>query len=455
MRQSGADTLPAQGIVHKLKLYKPHEMQLTMHSCPARYIVAAWGRQSGKSTAAINHILKQAWLNPSHIFWFVSPTYKQAKIIFRRMKKALRTIPKWMWKANKSELTIEFHHGAIIACQSGKEYDNLRTETLNGCVIDEVRDQHPELWPMVIRPMLSTTGGWCWFVSTPNGFDSFYDLAELAKSNKDGIWAFFTAPSTCNPKFTSFEAEQTKTQMNEAQYEQEILALFRNIHKGKAYKSEGAWNQRSDTPFWHPGSVVSPYLPVVIACDFNVNPMCWELGQTRADQWYFFDEIHLEDTNTAESSRELVARLCELRDQGNLRANPQVIVVGDATGESRNTKATESDYSIITNALKTAGISYSNATPKSNPPVKTRINSMNAKLRDAGGGVHFWYHPKRCKWLKRDFERVSWKEGAQAILDQTTDTTLTHSSDGPGYAVCALTPITDLGGAGGLTVLRR
>jgi hypothetical protein len=65
---------------------------------------------------------------------------------------------------------------------------------------------------------------------------------------------------------------------------------------------------------------------------------------------------------------------------------------------------------------------------------------VNSRLKSADGQPHIWIHPDQCMKLKRDLQRVTWKRGAHAnpTLDQQTDPTLTHMSDGMGYAICAL-----------------
>lgn len=434
-----------------LELYQPHPGQMQFHESHARFRIAATGRQFGKSTMSLNEIAFKAWERPSGKFWFISPIFSQAKDQFRRFIKMMP--PEVIKRYSESELRIELINEAEIEFKSGETLDNLRGASLHGVVIDEVRDQHAELWPMVIRPMLTTTKGWAIFVSTPNGFDSFYDLFDRGKNDPD--WFCMHAPSDSNPMFSQDEKEAARATMSEDEFAQEIMAEFRSIGTGKVYRNEGAHNHAMVSPFCYDGELVSPYLPVVLGMDFNVRPCAWAMGQHRNGEWYWFDEIFVSDTNTMEMSEELIYRLMSLKERGRLKGTPQVIICGDASGKSRNTKATETDYSIICNALSAAGITFSNSTPESNPPIKARVNSVNCKLKAADGSVSFWYHPINCKRIKRDLERVSWKAGAQMILDQTTDSSLTHISDAVGYPVHELSPIGSFGSVGISRVIKR
>lgn len=380
----------------------------------------------------------KAWTRPGTRYWFVAPTDAQAKVQYRRLVAMLWPSRQIMLKKNQTEKRVKLINGSEIRFVSGEVLDNLRGETLHGAVIDEVRDQHPDLWPMVIRPMLTTTKGWCAFISTPNGYDQFYDFAQLATTEPD--WAFFTSPSTCNPLFTQDEYEAAKRTMSPAQFAQEIDAEFRDLTAGKAYINFSRENLASECPFYV-GAQWSPHLPVVLGCDFNLSPMSWTLGQTNTDRWWWFDEIHLENSHTPEAARELVSRIQAMRAEGH-RAEPAVVICGDATSKAgQRAAAGASDYDILKAALKAANISFRDETPDSNPPVKDRVNAVNAKLKDASGNVHFWLHADKCPFLKRDLERVVWKPGASAILDEGPSRALTHQSDSIGYPVVTLTPV--------------
>lgn len=438
-------------MIFELQLYSPHSKQLDFHKSKARFLVAAWGRQSGKSTAGVNHLLKEAWENANTRYWFVSPTYAQARVMYRRLEAMLWNCRDAVLKKNQTELRIKMINNSEIRFVSGDAPDSLRGETLNGVIIDEVRDQHAELWPMVIRPMLTTTKGWAKFISTPAGFDHFYDLAKLAQTDKD--WAFMSAPSTANPLFTSEEFEAAQKSMSESQFAQEILAEFRDLTAGRAYMFFGEHNYSEECP-WMAGKLWSPYHPIVVGMDFNLSPMAWTIGQMSADRWWWFDEIHLSNSHTQEAAIVLRDKILALKDQG-YRAPQDLILCGDATGKATQRTSNQSDYDIVKSVLKCAGLSFSDETPEANPSVKDRVNAVNAKLKGADGSVSMWIHPTYCRNLVRDLERVVWKPGANLMLDQSRDVTLTHASDSIGYPIHKLTPIKGVRSIGQTRIIQR
>ena len=349
--------------------------------------------------------------------------------------------PGVMIKKNQTELRVKLLNQSQIVFKSGESFDNLRGETLHFCIIDEVRDQSPNLWTMVVRPMLTTTKGHCRFISTPNGFDHFYDIFEFAGINESQGWARLQAPSTCNPMFTEDEMRAAKSIMTEPQFDQEIMANFREMTAGKVYISHGEHNQLPHT-LWatnDPERQVTDKLPLILGLDFNLSPMSWHLGQHDRQRYYWFDEIHLEGSHTQEASGALIEKLMALKARGLMRSQPQIIVCGDATGKAgQRAAAGQSDYDIVLGELKRHGFTFNNVTPDANPMVKDRVNNMNSKLRAADGSVSIFYNPITCPSLKKDFDRVTWKNG---ILNEGKNKELTHASDSVGYVTSVLTPM--------------
>lgn len=453
---------------YQLELYSPHLAQRQFHNSSARFRVVSYGRQSGKSTACLNELARRAWEKPG-TYWFISPSYDQAKVQFYRF---LNQYPPdcgiYARKPNESSFWLQLISGSNIYYKSGAVLHRLRGESLAGCVIDEVRDQPPELWKQVVQPMLTTTNGWAAMVSTPRGFDAFYDLATKAQECSDNTWEFFSAPSTCNPLFSQEEFNRLRSEMTEAEFAQEVLAEFREIQRGSAYTSFSVADNLTEVspisglPSSSLGapspSIINPYLPIELYCDWNVTFMSWVIGQFRNGKGhYFFDEVYLERSHTEEAAALFVHKFREHTKGINFLADPNVIIVGDATGNAQKTSASgKTDFTILETALRKAGITYRNLTPSSNPLVKDRVNTVNSRLKSADGTVQIWFHPKLAPKTKRDFQRVTWKLNATgAILDQTTDPSLTHLSDAVGYGVCVRNPMHGVSDVGSLRIIRR
>lgn len=381
------------------------------------------------------------------VYWYVLQTHTAAEVAFKRYYHLTRSSGLLKHKPNLSDNYFTLVNDATVFFKSGANFEDLRAETLDGTIIDEMRQQHKNLWTRVIRPMLSRRKGWADIYSTPNGFDHFYDLFESAKDSVE--WGAFHAPSTEAWWWSPEEVLSAKHDMSEAEFAQEIMAEFRDMVSGRAYVSFGDHNITRLNPF---RVDLSPdphhVLPIIVAMDFNLSPMAWTLGQNRVDDFYWFGEIFLRGSHTQEAARELVSRVKDHK--------AGVILIGDATGKaSQRAAAGKSDYDIVKMALTEAKIPFTDRTPDSNPLIKDRVNAMNRSMKDAAGGVHFFVNPEGCPYLVKDCQRVLWKEGATATLDPGPEKMLTHASDGAGYAVHAFSPIIVSGSVGTVRVIRR
>lgn len=429
-----------------LKLYTPHAGQRQGHASPKRFNIHCWGRQSGKTTYGLNKTADKAWTGRREAtYWYILQTYDAAHVAFKRLYQLYRQSPRaFDKKPNESDLTCRYRHGPSIGFKSGRNFEDLRVETLDGVVIDEYRQQSPLLWPVVIRPMLAARRGWADILSTPNGFEHFFDLFEAAK--RDPEWGHFHHPSTVAPWWTPEEIASAKSTMSQAEFAQEILAEFRDMRRGRVYSNyDSAVHEQLFNPFSH-GERWTPHLPIIVAMDFNISPMCWALGQNKIQDWWWGDEIYLENSHTQEASKVLVEKV---------RHHPSgVILLGDASGKARQRAAAgQSDYDIVTKALDDAHVRWTNRTPAANPAIRDRVNAVQQRLMDANGVVHFWHSPL-CERLRKDLQRVIWAEKQEIAFDKK-DRNLTHMSDAIGYPIHALTPVASSAKVGGLVVIRR
>src|SRR5580704_11091546 len=131
------------------------------------------------------------------------------------------------------------------------------------------------------------------------------------------------------------------------------------------------------------------------------------------------------------------AFVSRVRSWGRFAPPYNVRLYGDATGESRST-AGQSDYEIIRRFFRTeTDFKVTYHIKSSNPPVRDRVNAVNAMLCNNEGERRLLVNPC-CKQLIRDLERVSWKADSNDNLLPQLDKTnpgLTHVSDALGYVI--------------------
>lgn len=205
-----------------------------------RFIVVNCGRRAGKTTLVAWKIFDFATKHDKSISWYVAPTYRQAKAILWEMLGEI--IPKEVIKKrNETELVITLINDSRIMVKGADVPDSLRGVRIDFCVFDECAfiDKWDAVWK-IIRPTLIDSRGSAMFISTPNGFNHFKNLAE--DSDVDGkpifgekFHSYHHYTSFDNPYINKAELEVTKQQMDEDAYYQEIMGEFRKM-SGLIYK---------------------------------------------------------------------------------------------------------------------------------------------------------------------------------------------------------------------------
>lgn len=212
-----------------------HKSQLDVARDDHRFRVVCAGRRWGKSVLAQLIVLQWATKNQG-VYWIVSPTYRQGKQIHWRGLQQI--IPKeWIAKKNEVELSITLKNGSVIELKGSENPDALRGVKLRGLVIDEIASirNWDWLWSEVLRPTLTDYESPCLFISTPKGFNHFYDLYLLGQEESNESYNSYKFNSYDNPYIKKDEIDQAKKELSEETFAQEYLADFRTF-TGLAFK---------------------------------------------------------------------------------------------------------------------------------------------------------------------------------------------------------------------------
>ena len=229
--------------------YTPHIGQALLHKDNHRFKTIACGRRWGKTIFAVNEIIKQCILEPGQ-YWYLAPTYKQAKLIAWEMFKKYAISDLLAKKPNESELNLEIVNGAVIRLMGADNPDSLRGVGLQGIVLDEFADIKRTVWTTIVRPMLSDTKGWATFLGTPKGkinhlyehfirdkefFDRDYRTPENSKIEIDSDFKSFKFKTVDNPYIDSVEIEKARMELAPQYFKQEYEASFED-YTGIIYK---------------------------------------------------------------------------------------------------------------------------------------------------------------------------------------------------------------------------
>jgi hypothetical protein len=389
------------------------------------------GRRFGKTFLAIIELCRAAWA-PGRLAWYVAPTYKQGKrIAWKALKKM--TQPYWASKPNETDLRIELISGGTICVKGADNYDSLRGDGLDFLVLDEYASIAPQAWTEVLRPALADRMGHGLFIGTPQGFNHFHELYESAQSRAD--WKAFQFTTAEGGNVPLEELESASRQLDDRIFRQEFEASFETLGVGRAYYAFDRTQSVGNLGF-------SPQFPLYWSLDFNMNPLRSVLAQVHNGAVYVLEEMILPDSNTLAACEEFLSRTEKWRAG---RSPLEIYVYGDATAEQRRTSASRTDWQIVTEFFGRYRDQYTAAfrVPSANPPVKDRVNCVNAKLRNHAG-QHLLKVNQSCKHLIKDFEQVCWKtdpHGNSLLELDKSDPMRTHVSDAIGYRIARESPM--------------
>lgn len=214
-----------------------HKAQASIASDTHRFRVVNCGRRFGKTTLAVLEMVAKAVYGNDRNIAYIAPTYAQARdIAWQELKKICQPVAN---KINESrlEITLNTTKGgtSVISLRGWESIETLRGQKFHFIVVDEIASMRNwwANWQEVIRPTLTDYKGEALFISTPKGFNHFYDIFNL--ENKDSDYKSFHFTSYDNPHIPFEELEKAKLEVTEDRFAQEYMADFRKT-EGLVYK---------------------------------------------------------------------------------------------------------------------------------------------------------------------------------------------------------------------------
>lgn len=202
---------------------------------PARFKVLAAGRRWGKTRLGVAACMETAGRDAG-LAWWIAPTYKDTDPGWLPMRAIALELPGC--EVREGDRTIRFDNGGAIMVRSADDPHErgLRGHAIDLAVLDEAAQfQYPDAWSHAIRPALSDRGGRALIISTPRGYNWFYDLFRNAEHLPD--WEAWQLPTTTNPLFNPDELEEARRELGALTFSQEFLAEFIQAG-GNRYKPE-------------------------------------------------------------------------------------------------------------------------------------------------------------------------------------------------------------------------
>lgn len=376
-----------------------------------RYRVLVAGRRFGKTMLLVFECLRAAGEGPGEV-WYIAPTYRQAKEIMWDALKA-HTPPEWIvGKPNETELSVKLIFGTTIKLKGVDNPNSLRGKGLKAAFFDEYDFIDDQVWPTIIRPMLSTSQGRAMFVGTPDGFGNLHKhyLRGISGKPDDQDWAAWQFTTTEGGWVPIHEIDAARRDMDIRTFRQEYEASFESYEGRVYYAFDRNKNIISQAPEWLPKA------RLFAGMDFNITPMTSVVFAEYGDECVIIDCIEIPKSNTREMGAELRARFPRLID-----------VYPDPAGDSGSTKAQvgASDFTILRE------FGFRTISRPSTLSVKDGINAVNACLC-SGDGKRRLFVLASCSPIIAMFDQYGYKKGTSQP-DKASDHN--HKADAVRYPI--------------------
>jgi hypothetical protein len=378
-----------------------------------RFKVVIAGRRFGKTHLAVRELCYNA-KEPNKEVWYVTSSYRAAKMIaWKKLKERLQTL-RWIQRVNESELSILLKNGSTISLKGADNADSLRGVGLDFLVIDEVAEVDSESWYEVLRPTLADKQGGAMFIGTPKGATNWAkDLFDMEIEFPEQ-WKSFSFTTIEGGNVPESEIEAARRDLDERTFRQEFLASFES-YAGRIYY---AFDRKENVKQYD-----SPVPDVLyIGIDFNIDPVSAVVMARHGDTLHIIDEIRIFGSNTQELVDEILTRY----------PRQKIMAYPDPAGRQRKTSAGGTTDIII---LQNAGFVVK--APHAHTPIRDRVNAVNARLCSTKSIRNLFIDPK-CKHTLEGLERHSYKEGSS---QPDKDSGYDHMMDALGYCVDYLFPV--------------
>lgn len=272
---------------------KLHPAQSQIASDPHRFRVVKAGRRFGKSVLSAYEMFACAVANDKARVPYYAPTRDDARDIMWGILQEVCGDAVVEKNEGRLELQVRNRYGttsliALYGWEAVQERKKGVGVKNNFIVLDEVSKYRNfiEGWHEVLRPTLTDLRGGAMFISTPNGFNHFYDLYNTQDDDDD--YKSFTFTSYDNPFLPKDEIEKAKKELTEDRFAQEYMADFRKT-EGLVYKDFDRVK--------HLFKELPPYVQVVKTFgghDFGTNNPCASITIKKdhdarywvTDEWY-------------------------------------------------------------------------------------------------------------------------------------------------------------------------
>lgn len=405
---------------------------------PHKFKAYVAGFGSGKTWVGCGGICKGMWEHPRINQGYFAPTYPQIRDIFYPTVEEVAFDWGLKVQINESNKEVHFYAGrqyrGTTICRSMEKPATIVGFKIGNALVDEL-DVMPALkaqqaWRKIIARMRYKVDGLrngIDVTTTPEGYKFVYQQFVKAVRDKPELAALYglVQASTFDNE-ANLPDDYIPSLL--ASYPPELIKAylrgqFTNLTSGTIYHQfDRRLNNCTDEE--QPGE------PLFIGMDFNVGKMA--------------AIIHVKRDGLPRAVRELVkvydtpAMIKRIQEEfwryegGRYVSSRQIYVYPDASGDSR-----KSNCASLTDIAQLREAGFSVMVNAANPPVKDRINSMNAMFCNALGERRYLINVQRCPVYTESLEQQVWDKNGEPDKKADND----HPNDGGGYFIVKDYPI--------------
>lgn len=405
---------------------------------PHKFKAYVAGFGSGKTWVGCGGICKGMWEHPKINQGYFAPTYPQIRDIFYPTVEEVAFDWGLKVQINESNKEVHFYAGrqyrGTTICRSMEKPATIVGFKIGNALVDEL-DVMPALkaqqaWRKIIARMRYKVAGLrngIDVTTTPEGYKFVYQQFVKAVRDKPEL-------------ATLYGLVQASTFDNEANLPDDYIPSLLASYPPELIKAylRGHFTNLTSGTIYHQfdrrlnncADEEQPGEPLFIGMDFNVGKMA--------------AIVHVKREGLPRAVRELVkvydtpAMIKRIQEEfwryegGRYVASRQIYIYPDASGDSR-----KSNCASLTDIAQLREAGFSVIVNASNPPVKDRINSMNAMFCNALGERRYLVNVQRCPVYTESLEQQVWDKNGEPDKKADND----HPNDGGGYFIVKDYPI--------------
>tara|TARA_B100000925_G_scaffold134490_1_gene100503 strand:- start:2604 stop:3944 length:1341 start_codon:yes stop_codon:yes gene_type:complete len=298
-----------------------------------------------------------------------------------------------------------------LLCRSFENWSRIIGLNLAFCLADEIDVVAPSIcdkaFPKILGRLRAGNVRQFCAASTPEGFRWLYNTfgTDEAKERKDRH--LIKMRTQDNPHLPEDFIERMQANYDPSMLQAYLNGEFVNLTTGQVYdRFDRSQNVITEKP-------EIQIEPLRIGIDFNIGNMNAVIGIVKDQKLLIFDEI------TKAHDTDALAQEIKARYPYN-----KIYIYPDASGGNRSTNATQTDIEIL------SGYGFSNQSPRSNPPVRDRVASVQALLCNGKGESRLQIHAS-CRKLIESMELQSYTEKGEPDKESGYD----HMADALGYLI--------------------